>query len=465
MNLNHQRNRMFTYADIYKSTRSSLSMDFIAIKNFLSTCPEGPIADFGAGVGRLLDADLDRDILLIENDPDMLSHLAEKAKTHERATIIPQSTHNCQIADNSVAAAIFAYGGLAEMRPIGFALGETFRILQPGGKIFAVMLNSELPVKRASPLSPGMHENTPISTHAMTIRAPDLGPFEYFTQLRTSSEKSARVFLVRQTIPPISELTRLLENIGFTDVFISCGTTGATFDSTKSSVYNVEARKPTQSVVPRIQETLQNIYNKMAPSYNQVMDHAQYRALDWVKKEVASMRDTFPTILDFGCGNGAIVSALNDLGIRGQAFGIDFSNGMIAEAQNTGLYDGLLQYDLSFGNPIVEGAQFDLITAIGITEFLPNAREFMTSIRLNLVAGGCALVTFELSRPGIPESGSTIDPLNIKKYHYTTSQIESIAKDAGFRVDSLSTGIAYHSPSLGCDVPYIFGKFTRVGVP
>ena len=455
------KERSLTYATIYKRLTEKTKVDFEAIRSFSAAFPVGPLVDFGAGYGRLLDIGLPRKLIMVEKDLDMLRELQSRSAGRRDVEIVTNNAANTGLPDASIGACVYAYAALAEMRPIAFTLAEAHRILAPGGGIFAVLVNPECPVIDSHGLIPPADGVSDFSASLLAVPTRALGEFEYMTMVAARNGSWESTITVRQIFPSASALTKILHGLGFEDVRIVNAIDGSPFDPLKAPVFQVTAQKPAKDSLQVMQASLLKFYDSVAESYDQIVLNGSYRGMDWVKKLVKPYVHLHPRILDIGCGNGVAARTLREVSVEGRIFGIDMSEGMLKEARKTSAYAGLARWDLAQGFPIVEEVEFDLVLALGVTEFISNIQEFVQRIRRCLVVGGRALVTFELSREGIKPSGSAVTDSGIRKFHYSLEEVTNLAQSNGLAIDSLETGFAYKSPTFGDEVPYIYASFRR----
>jgi SAM-dependent methyltransferase len=150
-----------------------------------------------------------------------------------------------------------------------------------------------------------------------------------------------------------------------------------------------------------------------------------------------------PRVLDVGCGSGRIGEFLLDAG-GAHYVGIDFSEPMIELARERlkrfGARVELITDD--FLTAAVEG-RFDVVLALGLFDYLPNAGDFARRMFELCAPGGCVIGSF-------PAWSAVKGPARKVRYewigdcpifNYSRPQLEQMFLAAGFeRVEILSPG-------------------------
>ena len=208
-------------------------------------------------------------------------------------------------------------------------------------------------------------------------------------------------------------------------------------------------------------EPLKDFYDKMAPRYSEVLSGLDYCVPQWLGNNLGDWRGLNPVVLDLGCGNGTAIRALKDSGVEPRrSFGFDLSPNMVELARATGLYTGIGAWDLSKPMPLDKGMQFDIITALGVMEFLSNPLELLRQIRHLLTMGGEVFVTFEAVQ-GSANSEVAEFGLELRRYLRSQELVAELVRDADLDIVSLTQNTGYTSVRLGRVVPYIFCRLRR----
>jgi predicted TPR repeat methyltransferase len=149
-------------------------------------------------------------------------------------------------------------------------------------------------------------------------------------------------------------------------------------------------------------------------------------------------------------------------GIRGAFYGIDYASEMLGVCRERGDYSGVMQLDLSSGIPMAEQQCFDLVTAFGVSEFLPDIVSMCNQIAELLTPGGQLWMTFEMTDTKSSPSGDPVPEDGVIKFHYTREQIVSLIEQSGFHIVELEEDVGYHSPAYQRSIPYVFVRATRL---
>jgi len=95
------------------------------------------------------------------------------------------------------------------------------------------------------------------------------------------------------------------------------------------------------------------------------------------------------TVLDIGCGNGNLISEINQRG-KIQAFGVDISPNMIEECRKR---YGDIEFEVSCGNDLpFENGSFDMLTICCVLHHLNSPQKFFFEAQRVLKTGGTLIV-------------------------------------------------------------------------
>jgi predicted TPR repeat methyltransferase len=139
----------------------------------------------------------------------------------------------------------------------------------------------------------------------------------------------------------------------------------------------------------------------------------------------------YARMLDLGCGTGLAGIALSDL--AGEITGIDLAEGMVAEADERGVYD-----DLYIGEAVAfmaeaEEAPWDLLTATDVLPYLGDLAAFGSGLARAVAPGGIAAVSCETLPAGrIGPEGYTVGPRH--RFAHTPDYLRATLAEAGFDV-------------------------------
>jgi SAM-dependent methyltransferase len=166
-----------------------------------------------------------------------------------------------------------------------------------------------------------------------------------------------------------------------------------------------------------------------------------FRRRELAVQTVGSYRE--PRVLDVGCGSGRIGEFVLEAG-AGRYLGIDFAEPMIALAR-TRLERFGERAELvtdEFLNAPLEGP-FDVVLAVGLFDYLPNAADFAQRMHDLCAPGGCIVASFPawslIKGPIRKARYEWIGDCPI--YNYTRGGLESMLGSAGFgRVEVMAPG-------------------------
>jgi SAM-dependent methyltransferase len=120
-------------------------------------------------------------------------------------------------------------------------------------------------------------------------------------------------------------------------------------------------------------------------------DAARARAYgQWIRSERSPPR----TILEVGCGSGALLRELSAFWPQASCFGIDPA---LPEASRS---DGRVRLERGFIDDVPPDAgNFDLIVAVNVIEHTSSPRDFLASLRSRLTLDGSIVITCPVAEP------------------------------------------------------------------
>jgi SAM-dependent methyltransferase len=152
---------------------------------------------------------------------------------------------------------------------------------------------------------------------------------------------------------------------------------------------------------------------------------------------------TSPRVLDVGCGSGRIGEFALEAGAAGYV-GVDFSEPMIAMARDRlERYGDRVELHVADFLDIDLQGGFDVVLAVGLFDYLPNATEFSDKMFALCAPGGAVVGSFPtwswLKGPVRKVRYEWIGDCPI--FNYSRSQLDDLFRSSGFaRVEIHSPG-------------------------
>jgi predicted TPR repeat methyltransferase len=134
---------------------------------------------------------------------------------------------------------------------------------------------------------------------------------------------------------------------------------------------------------------------------------------------------TFGTICDAGCGTGLCGSSLRPM--AGRLVGVDLSPGMLGEARARGVYDELVEAELTAFLAGRAGA-FDAIVASDALTYFGAIAAFAAAARDALGPGGALIFNVEAAAADAPRAYTL---QNHGRYAHRRDYVEQVLRDAG----------------------------------
>lgn len=453
-----------SYAQCYDFIFSSLELDFLSIREFESRCPDGPILEVGAGSGKLLNLGLDRELILVEDDPDMLTILRERLELNpSKGKYIEGNALRLPVPDESVAGVVYAINTLSEMSPILFALNEAHRVLKQDGFIYFVVENPSAVDKRTYRLKKKRDNNGKIYSYSLSmVPIPRLGKRAFQTKFEIHDENREHTFLVSHTLPTVHEWKSMLELVGFNGLSVFGSYMLDEFKEDDSHQILIFAQKrasaPANKTLP---PAVEEYFDGLAPIYDQVVQKVEYKVPEWLYSFSSEFEGMHLRYLDLGCGNGIIGRTLQSYGLKGSYYGIDISKKMVQECRRYSGYNGVVTANLEEDVPLQEESYFHVVTVFGLTEFVGDIDKLLRRVRGLLAVGGECWISFEKTLQQTTPSGE-IDPrINMRKYHYSREEIEKLVDSAGLRVIQMDERFSYFSSTYGANFFNFFVRLRR----
>jgi predicted TPR repeat methyltransferase/uncharacterized coiled-coil protein SlyX len=181
---------------------------------------------------------------------------------------------------------------------------------------------------------------------------------------------------------------------------------------------------PPESFVTRLFDRYADRFDK------HLLEELAYRAPELVGEAVQHAAPApNAEVLDLGCGTGLCGPFLRPLARR--LVGVDLSSGMLAKAQERGLYDELVQADIVSHLATTPG-RVDLVVAADVLVYLGDLEPLFFAVQRALGPSGCFVFTIE-SQDG--DEGYVLRAT--RRYAHADAYLRGVADAAGLAVEAL----------------------------
>jgi len=193
---------------------------------------------------------------------------------------------------------------------------------------------------------------------------------------------------------------------------------------------------------------LRSLFDSQANRWEEVLIEYDYQMPKIVLNTLTLLSISPSSHLDLGCANGHLGFVMDRSGFRCDRQGVDISSEMVRVAGETGSYSLTVEANLEDGIPEELNSSFDLITALGMFEFLEDPRAALSGARDLILPHGHALLTFKCSKPELGQSGSMSSPnLNngkpIQTWHHSKTEVNEILHATRWNLRSIDKFDAY----------------------
>ena len=184
---------------------------------------------------------------------------------------------------------------------------------------------------------------------------------------------------------------------------------------------------------------VRQIFDAFAPSFDAVLNGLAYRAPQLVADRIAALINPVTgnlSVLDAGCGTGLCAPLLKPYAQH--LVGVDLSPGMLDRARLTGLYDELVESELT-AFMAARPAEFDVIVAADTLCYFGALLPAFDAAAQALRPGGRLVFTLELAEDDVRERGYL---LNVHgRYAHSEAAVVGALSEAGFDDVWLATAI------------------------
>ena len=201
-------------------------------------------------------------------------------------------------------------------------------------------------------------------------------------------------------------------------------------------------------------KNVERYYDTLAPIY----DRATCGELAWMAPTSAyslilPKAKSGSEVLDIGFGTGQTIERFEALGCS--ISGVDISDRMLDTAKSKFPKAHLLKCDLDIDPLPFPDAHFQIITAIGVFEFIKNLEAVLHEAHRVLLKGGHLCFSVELLIPNHQlqsekESPCGInvtnpdDPSNFSTFRYSNAEIAKLMAQTNFTIISSSNSLGYY---------------------
>ena len=435
------------YPYIFQRIYGSLDGDFEQVKNFADSLKGNKILEVGAGNGRLIPVLSSYETTLVEPDEVLYKELVEKSKDFKNIKTIKARSFKLPFKEKSFDGILFPFMVLSEATPILATLTEALRVLKDDGKLYIWQANPDnITTKSNSCKSFYDKDGIICGFDSKTINIKSYGDYEYETYFQFRSKSESKRIVIRQTIPPEKYYRNLFKELSLK------------IESLQRTCFNEDENKLIFTVKKdrkkHSSSKVKALYDNISDSYRTHLNQSKYFFNQWARENLNGLKDTFPRILDLGCGDGEVGKVFEEIGIiPSESFGIDISQEMLDRCICKDWYTSTMQYDLNQDFPLIKQLQFDLVTMIGTSEFIENVDELIKNIRGTLVIGGELIVTFNAI--STEDNGPKVDKSrDLQVRRYNEQDLLKTFKKANLRIVNMEQKIGYKTFSTSEDVPY-----------
>lgn len=171
------------------------------------------------------------------------------------------------------------------------------------------------------------------------------------------------------------------------------------------------------------------VFDRSAPTFDAHLTGLSYAVPERVAALLARHRPGAGLdILDAGCGTGLSGALLRPSARR--LVGVDLSPGMLAQARGKGVYDELVEADIT---AFLEGtaAAWDLIVAADVFIYIGDAGPVFEAAGRALRPGGWLVASFE-DGPAGDATGYSLHPSG--RYRHSRDHVDALLASAGLRI-------------------------------
>ncbi|HDM8068125.1 class I SAM-dependent DNA methyltransferase [Vibrio harveyi] len=187
------------------------------------------------------------------------------------------------------------------------------------------------------------------------------------------------------------------------------------------------------------------MYDEVSERYQKLIEDSQYVGPLWVDGKLKTLNLQQGSVLDLACATGSIGKVIKSHYPDAVLHGLDISSNMVNKARETNLYQSVNVHDLDQPFSPLFNQTFDIITALGFTEFLTNPQSLLQCIAELLNADGRCFISFQCHDPDGKDLPRNTYSGTVVHTAYTENEVREFSQNTGLKVVSLENLVGYTS--------------------
>ncbi|WP_253650593.1 class I SAM-dependent methyltransferase [Vibrio sp. Y29_XK_CS5] len=187
------------------------------------------------------------------------------------------------------------------------------------------------------------------------------------------------------------------------------------------------------------------MYDEVSERYQKLIEDSQYVGPRWVDGKLKTLNLKQGSALDLACATGSIGKVIKSHYPDAVLHGLDISSNMVNKARETNLYQSVNVHDLDQPFSPLFNQTFDIITALGFTEFLVDPQSLLQCIAELLNADGRCFISFQCHDPDGKDLPRNTYSGTVVHTAYTENEVREFSQNTGLKVVSLENLVGYTS--------------------
>lgn len=187
------------------------------------------------------------------------------------------------------------------------------------------------------------------------------------------------------------------------------------------------------------------MYDEVSERYQKLIEGSQYVGTRWIDGKLKTLNLQQASALDLACATGSIGEVIKTHYPDVTLHGLDISSKMVDKARETNLYQSVNVHNLDQPFSPIFNQTFDIITALGFTEFLAEPQSLLQCIANKLNADGRCFISFQCHDPEGKDLPRNTYSGTVVHTAYTESGVCEFSHNAGLEVVSLENLVGYTS--------------------